>query len=130
MPSLCPKCNDPALERVRRSLVERLLFRKVLVCAKCGFRKRERRVPFEAELAFVTASHTRCIECGSVRVRRLSRRDGIDRMSAHPLSVLAGLVRAPIYHCNPCRLQYHDWRPLEPSVLREHMLQSPPTDLA
>jgi hypothetical protein len=50
--------------------------------------------------------------CGNTRVRRLPARDRIDAMSAHPLSMLLGLFGAPIYHCNACRHQYHDWRPL------------------
>ena len=50
--------------------------------------------------------------CGNRRVRRIPARDRIDAMSAHPLSILLGLLGAPIYHCNACRHQYHDWRPL------------------
>ncbi len=33
-------------------------------------------------------------------------------MSSHPICLLLALTFAPIYHCNPCRLQYRDWRPL------------------
>jgi hypothetical protein len=61
----------------------------------------------------VFSRYTRCVQCGSTRVRRLPERDRIDRMSSHPLSVLLGLTFAPIYHCNPCRLQYRDWRKIE-----------------
>jgi hypothetical protein len=49
-------------------------------------------------------------------VRLLSERDHIDSRSAHPLSVLLGLTFAPFLHCNPCRLQYHDWRAVHPSA--------------
>ncbi|MFN7916254.1 MAG: hypothetical protein U0Q55_13015 [Vicinamibacterales bacterium] len=126
MPPACPNCAAGILERVPRSFVERFLYRKVLQCGKCGFRTRERRVPFEAEIEFATAAHTRCIQCGNLRVRRLPKRDMIDRMSTHPISLLAGLVRAPIYHCNPCRLQYHDWRPVHPSAMRERVMPGQP----
>lgn len=126
----CPNCTNTALERVPRSFLERLLYRKVLQCAKCGYRQTERRIPFETELEFANASHTRCIQCGNLRVRKLPRRDVIDRMSSHPLSVLAGLARAPIYHCNPCRLQYHDWRPVHPSAVRERAMPAQSTDVA
>ncbi|MGE3958960.1 MAG: hypothetical protein AB7H96_19765 [Vicinamibacterales bacterium] len=102
-----------------RSFLERLFYRRVQQCARCGHRVRERRVPFESELAYLVSGHTRCIRCGNLRVRRLPKRDGIDAMSAHPLSVLAGLARAPIYHCNPCRLQYHDWRAVLPPAVRD-----------
>jgi hypothetical protein len=57
--------------------------------------------------------------CGTPRVRRLATRDRIDRMSINPLSVIAAALFAPIYHCNACRLQYHDWRPLSPAVHAE-----------
>lgn len=117
----CPNCHNAALERVHRSFVERLLYRKVQQCGRCGYRQRERRVPFETDLAFALSNHTRCIQCGNPRVRRLPKRDGVDPMSSHPLSVLAGLARAPIYHCNPCRLQYHDWRPVNPAVVRDRV---------
>lgn len=105
-----------------RSLLDRVLYRKVQQCVACGVRIRERRVPFQAEIEFATATHTRCIQCGNLRVRRLPKRDMIDRMSLHPLSLMASLARAPIYHCNPCRLQYHDWRPVHPSALRERVM--------
>jgi hypothetical protein len=75
-------------------------------------------VPFESVLHFALSRHTRCIQCGNLRVRRLPKRDRIDRVSAHPLSVLAGVLRAPFYHCNPCRLQYHDWRSPDPAAVR------------
>lgn len=122
----CPNCTSGTLARVPRSLFERLLYRKVQQCSKCGFRVRERRVPFQAEIEFVTARHTRCIQCGNLRVRRLPKRDVIDRMSTHPISLMASLARAPIYHCNPCRLQYHDWRQVHPSALRERGMPGQP----
>lgn len=124
----CPKCTSGALERVPRSLVERFVYRRVLVCRKCGYRKPVRRMPFESETAFLVSAHTRCIQCGNLRVRRLPKRDMIDRMSAHPISVLAGLMRAPIYHCNPCRLQYHDWRPLDPAAASDRSMPAPSSD--
>ena len=39
-------------------------------------------------------------------------------MSPPPMPLLA-LTMAPFYHCNPCRLQYHEWRPVHPSVRTE-----------
>jgi len=85
-----------------------------MACSTCGYRARTWRRPFEKTFTFVFARYSRCIQCGSYRVRRLSGRDRIDSRSTHPLSVLLALTRAPFYHCNPCRLQYHDWRPVQP----------------
>ncbi|HUR33202.1 MAG TPA: hypothetical protein VM032_05360 [Vicinamibacterales bacterium] len=89
--------------------------RKVATCPQCGHRERSWRIPLETSATFIFSRHTRCIQCGSYRVRLLSGRDRIDSRSAHPLSVLLGLTFAPFLHCNPCRLQYHDWRSVHPS---------------
>lgn len=67
---------------------------------------------------FLLARHTHCIQCGTAKVRRLSRRDRIDRMSRHPLSLVFRLTGAPIVYCGGCRLQYRDWRMPEPSSIR------------
>jgi hypothetical protein len=105
----CPRCHR-SLTRTTRTWLQRLLYRRLLCCAACGFEVPDRRLPFKASLRFLASSHSRCIECGTTRVRRLPARDSIDRMSRHPLSLLFGLTFAPIYHCGRCRLQYRDWR--------------------
>lgn len=84
-------------------------------CTACTYRAREWRLPFEQTLTFVFSPYSRCIQCGSYRVKRLRGRDRIDARSTHPLSFLLALTGAPFYHCNPCRLQYHDWRPVQPA---------------
>lgn len=111
MAATCPKCSLP-LDRQRRNTVERILYRKLWSCRSCGLRVHVRRIPFQATWSFVSTRHTSCIMCGNTRVRRIPARDRIDAMSAHPLSILFGLMGAPIYHCNACRHQYHDWRSL------------------
>lgn len=80
------------------------------MCRSCGTRVHVWRIPFEATWAFVSTRQTSCIMCGNPRVKRIPARDRIDAMSVHPLSILFGLLGAPIYHCNACRHQYHDWR--------------------
>ena len=115
MASGCPKCSFP-LDRQRRSLPQRLLFRRLFVCRACGTQLRAWRIPLEGTVRFVASPHTRCISCGNARVRHLATRDRIDHMSAHPFSLIAALVRAPIYHCNACRYQYHDWRGVNPET--------------
>lgn len=115
MQNTCPRCGA-SMDRVPRSLAGRAFFRRVLACSKCGVRQRQWRVPFESALTFLVSRYSRCIQCGGYKVRRLQGRDLIDRVSPHPLSVLLALTLAPYYHCNPCRLQYHDWRAVHPSV--------------
>ena len=109
----CPHCNG-RLDRVHRNLLERLVCRRVMACARCRRRFREWRIPLDAEAVFLSSRYTCCIQCGNPQVRRLPKRDGIDRMSSHPLSLLMGLAMSPIYHCRLCRLQYRDWRQVTP----------------
>ncbi len=118
MQTSCPRCGAP-LERTPRSVVGRALFRRVQLCRKCGYQLREWRVPLEATLTFILSRYSRCIQCGSYKVRRLNGRDEIDRVSVHPFSMLIALTLAPFYHCNPCRLQYHDWRTVRPAARTE-----------
>jgi uncharacterized protein with PIN domain len=118
MLNACPRCGS-ILERARRSLAGRLFFRKVLSCPECGYVARTWRIPFERTATFVFTRYSRCIQCGNYKVRRLSGRDRIDSISTHPLSVLLSVTMAPFYHCNPCRLQYHDWRPVHPTAAPE-----------
>lgn len=113
MPSSCPRCDGP-LSRERRRPFERVYLIKVEACRRCGARVRSYRVPMANAARFLFARYTRCIQCGTEKVRRLPARDRIDRMSKHPLSLLFQLTFAPIVHCGACRLQYHDWRKPEP----------------
>lgn len=129
MASGCPKCSFP-LDRQRRSLLQRLLFRRLFVCRACGTQLRAWRIPLEGTVRFVASPHTRCISCGNVRVRHLVTRDRIDHMSAHPFSLLAALVRAPIYHCNACRYQYHDWRGVNPDAQERRVGRDAPSSPA
>ena len=56
------------------------------------------------------APHVACPECGNTRVRRLPRRDRIDRLSDVPWSVIQRHLGGKLYHCALCRLQFYDCR--------------------
>lgn len=114
----CPTCTFP-LERQHRSIVGRLVFRRLWVCRACGRFFPEYRKPFERTCAYLLSRHTRCLSCGSARVRRLTTRDRIDRMSRHPFSLLSAITGGSIYHCNVCRFQYHDWRSPDPAAQQD-----------
>lgn len=116
------------MARVPRMGMHRLIYRRVLQCPSCGFRHASRRLPFEATTNFALSLHTRCIQCGNQKVRRLPKRDQIDAMSHHPISLLLGLLFAPIYHCSPCRLQYRDFRPTSRAAAA--LRGAPPSDYA
>jgi len=66
---------------------------------------------------FVFSRHSRCLKCGKTeRVSRLAKRDYIDGFSKSPLSLLQGVMGAPINRCSACRLQYYDWRGPSPEA--------------
>jgi len=110
MSQSCAACGD-ALERAPRNWFERLTAERVLACRGCHARVRTWRLPpLSSTARFVGSSKSRCIECGTSRVRRLPARDGLDRMSRHPISLLLTLTAAPIWYCSMCRVQYRDWR--------------------
>jgi hypothetical protein len=54
--------------------------------------------------------HVACPECGNKRVRRLARRDRIDRMSDVAWSTIQRHLGGKLYHCALCRLQFYDCR--------------------
>jgi hypothetical protein len=122
MSQSCTACGSGPLERTRRNWFERVTAERVLACTACHTRVRIwRPLPFAATFRFLTSSRSLCICCGTTRVRRLPARDDLDRMSHHPLSLLFRLTLAPIYYCNMCRLQYHDWRPAALAPVRANV---------
>jgi hypothetical protein len=62
---------------------------------------------------FVFSLHTRCVRCTNVDIR--NKRDYVDPLTKSPLGLIQRLLHAPIKHCNRCRLQYYDWRPVRPA---------------
>jgi hypothetical protein len=121
MSLLCTVCGG-SLERAPRTWLERLAAARVFACSACRARARVWRVlPFVSIVRFLSSRTSQCIQCGGSRVRSLAVRDGLDRTSRHPISLLLSLVCAPICHCNMCRLQYRDWRP----VRSPHIVTAP-----
>ena len=107
----CPHCGRH-LNRRHRTLLEKLVFADVLVCQKCQRPYRLGYLSTQTLRDFVFSRQTHCVKCGSDGVRRLVRRDPIDSVSKHPLSLLFRLTGAPRNKCDACRLQDFDWRPV------------------
>ena len=63
------------------------------------------------------ARYAACPECGTERVKRLIRRDRIDRMSDVPWSTIQRHLGGKLFHCVLCRLQFYDCRKQAPSPL-------------
>jgi hypothetical protein len=90
------------------------VYSAIYICPNC---QSELRVPYRGvyiNVAFVFSRHTHCPRCGTANTLRSARRDSVDSLSHHPLSWIQHLLWAPLYHCIDCRLQYYDWRQLEP----------------
>jgi hypothetical protein len=96
--------------RTHRTSVQKLLYSDTFRCTKCGRRLNQFRTLRSAMVTFAFSRHTHCIRCGTPHVHRLSKRDRIDSVSRHPLSLLFALIGAPLNKCSDCRLQYRDWR--------------------
>jgi hypothetical protein len=109
----CPNCGRE-LKKTHRTALQKLLYSGAFVCPKCRFRMRRFRPTLRVNAIFVFSRYTHCINCGSSRVHRLSKRDRVDTMSHHVFSVLQHLTAAPLNKCTACRLQYYDWRPPKP----------------
>ena len=63
------------------------------------------------------SSWVTCPECGTPRVKRLARRDRIDRLSDSTWSALQQRLGGKLYHCALCRLQFYDCRrPEDPAI--------------
>jgi hypothetical protein len=90
--------------------LEKFIYSDMYRCVKCGYRVGIAYALLRSNLTFVCSRHTRCIRCGTIEVRRSSRRDRIDSVSNNPLSWLMRFAAAPINRCVRCRLQYFDWR--------------------
>jgi len=114
----CPRC-DHHLAREHRSGVQRLLYRELFECKHCHFRMARPHAGISGTVGFLFARHSQCLKCGNARVQRLTKKDRIDTVSKHPLSVLLGLTGAPINRCPLCRIQYRDWR--KPARPRDEM---------
>lgn len=108
----CPVCAGLGKRRPR-SFVERLFTRAKLRCSSCNAVWYWRRYFFQ--------KHAQCPECGTSRLSKLRKYDKIDRISESVLRRSLALFGASIYHCTFCRLQFRDYRGLNPN--RRHDVQ-------
>jgi uncharacterized protein with PIN domain len=106
----CAKCEG-TLVRSHRGRFQNVVYSAVFRCRKCGSQVGQFHPSLLANCRFIFSRHTRCVRCGTDRVHRMAKRDRIDGISRHPLSLLLHLVAAPLNKCPGCRLQYYDWRP-------------------
>jgi hypothetical protein len=105
----CVECGR-RLTRTRRTLQQKAFFADVFRCERCGYRLNRWRSPKGVTFTFIFSRYSHCLQCGTPNVHRMTKRDRVDSVSRHMLSILLGLSGAPLNKCTACRLQYHDWR--------------------
>lgn len=92
-------------ERARRTSLERLTTRAVYLCRGCGAR-----TPVYRSIMAMFQSRCVCPLCGNTDLTKLAALDRIDKLTANPVRLLFGVLRAPLYHCTFCRYQFYDPR--------------------
>jgi len=98
----CPHCGKK-LARVSRDVFQRMFYRKLYACP-CGRTTLTDPRPFFSLVA-------RCPQCGRADLKRRHERDTIDRILYNPFRISQLLLGGKLYHCEFCRLQFHDLRP-------------------
>ncbi len=98
----CALCGAE-LVRIRRNGWTRLWYVALFRCRQC-----ERDIGFGRWRRF--SIHCHCPKCGNEKLTRLRKRDRIELMYRNPISFFQKFVGAPLWHCEPCRLQFYDLR--------------------
>jgi len=97
---------------VHRTFGEKFLYVAMYECRQCHKRKPEPRW-----YSLYLGDYPRCPRCGTYRLTRLATRDKIDKMLKGPVNFVQFLLRADLYHCRYCRVQFYDVRkPVAPEV--------------
>ncbi len=104
----CIECGHRATRR-RRGIFRKIACRATFECDHCGLNWNEFRPLFA-----IFQRYCQCPRCHNRDLTRLAARDRLDRMHPNPLRLLAGLLGASLYHCTFCRMQFRDWRGLDP----------------
>lgn len=102
------------MHRSRRRFFESIFFSAAYRCEECRFRVRVPRLTGWKNKRYVS-----CPRCGGFTLSVLSRRDYVDAISKNPLRFILGKLKARLYHCRACRLQFHDVRRRAPSSDRK-----------
>lgn len=92
------------MSRQPRKLWQRIYWSAVYKCTSCH--------TFHAlsRWEYYFSWNVSCRRCGQTDVSALPKRDQLDRMSYHPVSILQWLLGGSLYHCYRCREQFYDIR--------------------
>lgn len=112
--SACTVCGQEVV-RTKRNFVQRLYTLAIFKCPRCDQRMYLRRRFFS-----IFSWYAQCPKCGTRGLSKLKSRDRVDRLNKNPLRLLLAVVRAPLYHCTFCRLQFWDWRSRQPGAQKQN----------
>ncbi len=110
----CTQCRGEVGRRPRTRL-QRLVYSGVFRCRSCDLRIAMLHPFLQHQIVygeFLFSFYTRCVRCAIHTVTPLKKRDHIDPVTKNPLGLFQRLLGAPLKHCEACRLQYYDWRPV------------------
>ncbi len=93
------------MTRARRKLWERSIYIEFLRCRACDRRIGQKRLFYN----YFDWS-PRCPCCGTADLERRTKADRVDRLLCNPFRLLQRLAGGAIYHCEVCRVQFHDLR--------------------
>lgn len=114
----CENCGGQRI-RLHRSVWQRFAYSAVYECKDC-----KKRVPQPRKFTFEFTRNVSCPHCGNQDLKKLSRRDHIEKFYQGPISRLEGLFGANLYHCIYCRLQFFDIREMaDRKILEKRRLQ-------
>lgn len=106
MSVICPNCREARLVRRRRSFIERIFHAAVYFCPKCRIEAPVSQVAVYPHLSLTA----RCPRCSNTHLRRLKKRDQIEKLYLNPVSRAQQWLGAPLLYCRYCRLQFYDFR--------------------
>ena len=122
---------SPAMERVARTWLQRIIYSEVYICIACGAHLGLHRPFISAAIInnyrFIFSWYSHCLSCGSEAVER---NDRVYFLSKNPLGWIQWLVGAPVMECSPCGRQYFDWRVPRPRRIHDISQTQDSFDLA
>jgi len=103
---MCRRCRG-RLHREHRRWWQKLVHRSIYVCDDCGAQD-----PHPHKYVRYFSIHPQCPRCCSDDLKVHGKLDRVDTLQSGFFRRIQSWVRAPLYYCDRCRLQFYDLRPL------------------
>lgn len=90
--------------RVHRTFAQRLFYRSIVRCSKCG------RLERAAKRLLSFSLTSRCPRCHGYKLYKLHKVDPIETMYKNPFSYIQKWFGGNLHWCPFCRVQFYDMR--------------------